>query len=141
MTFEKKEVPANLMDCFEEIEVECGKPWVRVVEKERTFESGSGKSGRDPIGKNGPGLQGGGETGDIRRGPCVKSKNLSWQPSCTCGKDLRPGLCLDPFSGAGTVAVVAKKLNRNYLGIELNPKYVKMSEKRLERTQCQLPMF
>ena len=41
------------------------------------------------------------------------------------------GVVLDPFSGAGTTCVVAKKLGRQYLGIELNLKYIEMSEKRL----------
>lgn len=42
------------------------------------------------------------------------------------------GVVLDPFSGAGTTAVVATKHNRNYVGIELNPEYIEISEKRLE---------
>ena len=41
------------------------------------------------------------------------------------------GVVLDPFIGSGTTAVVARKLGRNYLGIELNPVYIKMAEKRL----------
>ena len=41
------------------------------------------------------------------------------------------GVVLDPFMGAGTTAMVAKYLNRNYIGIELNPKYIKIAEKRL----------
>jgi site-specific DNA-methyltransferase (adenine-specific) len=41
------------------------------------------------------------------------------------------GIVLDPFMGAGTTAVVAKKLNRNYLGFELNPKYKFIAENRL----------
>lgn len=47
----------------------------------------------------------------------------------------RGGLVMDPFSGAGTTCMVAKKLERRYLGIELNPKYVEMSERRIE-TEC-----
>ncbi|UOB18608.1 DNA-methyltransferase [Abyssalbus ytuae] len=43
------------------------------------------------------------------------------------------GIVLDPFMGAGTTALVAKKLNRNYLGFELNPEYVDISEKRLRK--------
>jgi DNA modification methylase len=43
------------------------------------------------------------------------------------------GIVLDPFMGSGTTAVVAKKLFRNYVGIELNPKYIKMAETRLAR--------
>jgi DNA modification methylase len=34
--------------------------------------------------------------------------------------------------GSGTTAVVAKKLGRNYLGIELNPEYIEIAEKRIE---------
>ena len=41
------------------------------------------------------------------------------------------GIVLDPFSGAGTTALVAKRLNRRFIGIELNPKYVRMSKQRL----------
>lgn len=43
------------------------------------------------------------------------------------------GIVLDPFMGAGTTAIVAKKLNRNYIGIELNPKYISIAEKRIEK--------
>lgn len=41
------------------------------------------------------------------------------------------GIVLDPFMGAGTTALVARKLNRNYLGFELNPEYISIAEKRL----------
>jgi site-specific DNA-methyltransferase (adenine-specific) len=40
---------------------------------------------------------------------------------------------LDPFLGSGTTSVVAKKLYRNYLGIELDKKYACLAEKRLEK--------
>ena len=43
------------------------------------------------------------------------------------------GVILDPFFGAGTMGVVAKKNFRNYIGIELNPKYVEMATKRIEQ--------
>jgi site-specific DNA-methyltransferase (adenine-specific) len=42
------------------------------------------------------------------------------------------GLVLDPFMGSGTVAQVATCLNRNWLGIELNPEYEKLIRKRLD---------
>ena len=41
-------------------------------------------------------------------------------------------LVLDPFSGAGTVGVVATRLKRSYVGIELNPEYAAMSRRRIE---------
>jgi len=37
----------------------------------------------------------------------------------------------DPFMGSGTTAAAAKKFRRNYLGYELDPKYVKMAEGRV----------
>ena len=33
--------------------------------------------------------------------------------------------------GSGTTAVMAKKLNRNYVGVELNPTYVDLANQRL----------
>jgi len=41
------------------------------------------------------------------------------------------GIVLDPFLGSGTTAVVARKLGRKYIGIELNQKYITLAEKRL----------
>ncbi len=43
------------------------------------------------------------------------------------------GIVLDPFMGSGTTAVVARKLDRNYLGIELSPAYIKIAEQRLSQ--------
>lgn len=43
------------------------------------------------------------------------------------------GLVLDPFNGSGTTCVVAKHLSRKYLGIELNPEYIKIAEDRLRQ--------
>ena len=47
-----------------------------------------------------------------------------------------PGdVILDPFSGAGTTAVTAKKLKRNFVGIELNELYCAWAQKRLEMAE------
>ena len=40
-------------------------------------------------------------------------------------------IILDPFSGSGTTGEVALLHDRNYIGLELNPEYAKLSEKRL----------
>jgi modification methylase len=42
---------------------------------------------------------------------------------------------LDPFSGTGTTAVVAKKLNRRFIGIERHPAYVEAAWARLAQTR------
>lgn len=41
------------------------------------------------------------------------------------------GIVLDPFLGSGTTGLVAKKLNRHYIGIELNPEYCRLAEERI----------
>jgi len=46
---------------------------------------------------------------------------------------------LDPFLGSGTTAIVAKKLGRNYIGIELNHNYIKIAEERLKTINNTLP--
>jgi site-specific DNA-methyltransferase (adenine-specific) len=52
-------------------------------------------------------------------------------PDCRCGASARPGVVLDPFFGAGTVGLVAERHGRDWIGIELNPAYVKLAEQRL----------
>ena len=61
----------------------------------------------------------------------VKNTTVGWQP--TCNHDLPPIPCtvLDPFSGSGTTGMVACQLGRRYIGIELNPEYAAMSERRI----------
>jgi len=50
-----------------------------------------------------------------------------------------PGdVVLDPFSGSGTTAKMARETGRRFIGIEVNPEYVEISRKRL--AQQALPM-
>lgn len=53
-------------------------------------------------------------------------------PMIKAGSPLN-GVVLDIFMGSGTTALVAKNLGRNYLGVELNPDYIKIAEKRLRQ--------
>jgi DNA modification methylase len=48
------------------------------------------------------------------------------------------GTVLDPFFGAGTTGLVANRLRREYIGIEINPEYAAMAARRIE-DDC--PMF
>ena len=51
------------------------------------------------------------------------------------------GIVCDMFFGSGTVGVVAKKLNRHYVGIELNLDYVKLAENRIFDATAQTKLF
>lgn len=48
------------------------------------------------------------------------------------------GVVLDPFFGSGTTGRVASRLNRQYLGIELNPDYIDIANKRTDNIQMSL---
>ena len=43
-------------------------------------------------------------------------------------------LILDPFLGSGTTVVVAKQLKRNWIGVEINKKYVEAAKKRIKKS-------
>jgi DNA modification methylase len=51
------------------------------------------------------------------------------------------GTVLDPFNGSGTTGLVCIKHQRRYVGIELNPEYVAMSERRLSAAAAQGVLF
>lgn len=48
-------------------------------------------------------------------------------------------MVLDPFSGIGTTGIPCKEMNRSYIGIELNTKYVEFSKQRLEQIKNKEP--
>jgi DNA modification methylase len=54
---------------------------------------------------------------------------------CDCFAPSRPGVVLDPFLGSGTVGVVAERLGRDWLGIELNQAYRELAAQRIERAR------
>ncbi len=47
-------------------------------------------------------------------------------------------MVLDPFMGSGTTAKMAKILNRNFIGIEIEPKYFEIAKRRIDQTTTQL---
>ena len=51
------------------------------------------------------------------------------------------GIVLDPFGGAATVGVVAKRLNRRFILIELNPEYAELGRDRLNGVTPMFPGF
>ena len=53
--------------------------------------------------------------------------------TCLLAGSPEGGVVLDPFSGAATTGIVAVENGRSYVGIELNPEYVELSQRRFER--------
>jgi DNA modification methylase len=98
---------------------ECGSPWVRMVEKDRQpTRAGLSQKTED-------------YNYDTQR-HCTTSTTIGWKPTCKHGsKASIPCTVYDPFMGSGTVGLVAYKLNRHYVGTELNAEYIKMAEKRI----------
>jgi site-specific DNA-methyltransferase (adenine-specific) len=45
---------------------------------------------------------------------------------------------LDPFMGSGTTGVACVKLNRNFIGVEINPVYFAIAQKRIAEARAQL---
>lgn len=52
-------------------------------------------------------------------------------PACDCGGMPRRGRVLDPFIGTGSTAIAARRLERDWLGIELNPGTAALANKRI----------
>jgi DNA modification methylase len=48
------------------------------------------------------------------------------------------GVVLDPFMGSGTTALVAMQNQRNFIGFELNPEYIKLAKKRISNVQLKI---
>jgi DNA modification methylase len=65
-----------------------------------------------------------------------EATTVGWSPTCECEPD-NTGIStvLDPFTGSGTVAVVAMRHHANFIGIELNPDYASLARRRIEEDQ------
>ena len=88
----------------------CGAPWVRVVEQDKYERKLSGPDYN--------------EIAATRR-------TTGWLASCQCQAAVVPATVLDPFAGAFTAPMVADRLQRNAIGIELSEAYCEMARARL----------
>ena len=61
---------------------------------------------------------------------------IGWR-DCACNAGWESGVVLDPFGGSGTVGIVAEKLGRNSILIDLNKEYCEMAYKRLKSITAQ----
>lgn len=57
-------------------------------------------------------------------------------PTCNCDSERESAIVLDPFFGAGTTAVAAEQLQRDWLGIELNPDFAALAGERISTARA-----
>ena len=107
---------------------ECGAPWVREMEVHDP-DGRLGRSWHDDDPKERLAI---GQRGTPRGEGRPIHRTSGWQPLCDCGAgDPAPCTVLDPFGGSGTVGLVASRLGRDAILIELNPEYAEMAEHRI----------
>lgn len=69
-------------------------------------------------------------TSGLSFGRTAQIEMFGWD-ECMCNAGFKPGVILDPFFGTGTTAIVAHRLNRSWLGIELSEEYIRIAKRRL----------
>lgn len=119
----------------------CGAPYKRLVEvdgqstRAELHERGPAAYHASQPNGNGQALDHAGGHGDRLR----PRRTVGWQPTCACRhpQAVVPCTVLDPFFGAGTTALVARRLGRRTVGVELSPKYLGFARDRL----AQLGLF
>lgn len=137
-TFPEKLVePLIKMGCPEFVCKKCGEPRSKIyknIGEKRDIEWHPEKYGdNDKAGKRLGRMQ-----------PQKSVYNMSIEiglTDCGCGEKFRPGIVLDPFAGSCTTALVAYKLRRDYIMIELQPDYIKIAEKRLTEAREHYGLF
>jgi DNA modification methylase len=107
--------------CPEAICQKCGKPRTLIIE---TSGGTIGKSWHDHSNDLVDGMT------RIDYGSLASAGEEPYQRVCNVG--FKPGIVLDPFMGAGTTALVALKLNRTFLGVELNQDYIDIANARIK---------
>ena len=126
--------PCVLAGCPEECCSKCGSGFVRDVEKSRrpTRPGADTKVTGDKM-------------TDGNRDPqrhVTTTTTVGWKPSCKCNSCATTlGVVLDPFAGSGTTLAVAIANGRRGIGIELNPEYIELANKRIEAARQAVAVF
>jgi hypothetical protein len=103
----------------------CGAPWRRVVKRTPMELLRSGRAAQ--MGEHGRTQA----SGNMVAPPSCET--VGWRPTCECNAaEAVPCTVMDPFSGTGTTGIVALRLGRNYVGIELKRAYADASRDRLK---------
>ena len=116
--------------CPEFVCNKCGKPRVKIIERK-------GKSSSELMkGKNKSRFSSEqGQKQNMRAPSEAFNRDIIFKgySDCGCNAGFKGGVVLDPFMGSGTVAIEALSQNKKYLGIELNPEYVKIINSRINK--------
>jgi len=117
----------------------CGSPRERIIVATgpdgRTGEMRGGKAhdanGKPLMGDNmmDHGVRGSWNSG----GHVLRKETAGFRSTCDCAAETVPSVVLDPFSGAGTTAFVARQLQRWAVGIDLNAEYLDLAAERLSQ--------
>lgn len=59
-------------------------------------------------------------------------ETVGWS-DCGCGKGFNAGVILDPFGGSGRVGIVARKMLRDYILIDISPKFCEIAQKQINK--------
>ena len=120
---------------------DCGAPWRRVVEKGEADLEAQRAAGGDAQGAyHGQSTKGHDAAGvqnarDVKRRileGMVQRVTVDWVPTCACPARERVACTvLDPFGGAGTTGLVADRLGRNAILVELSPTSAAMARDRI----------
>ncbi len=135
-TFPEKLVePCVLAGCPAQVCPECGAPRERVVERTR-MEVAPSELDRFGTGQAGVHRKIGSRyQKHLEENPPT---TLGFRPTCACAReDTIPGTLLDPFCGSGRALLVALRLGRRAIGIELKPEYMELARKQIAEEAAQ----
>jgi len=105
---------------------DCGAPWERLTNKSYVNPGNRTTNGPRSIEQRH-------ETAGFAVRLEKRVETTGWWPTCKCPTTASPVPCtvIDPFGGAGTTGLVADRLQRNAVLIELNPEYADLAENRI----------
>ena len=118
---------------------ECGMPLRRIIEPTVEYARVLAERKESSRRRNDDPAYFGTTRGTSNPSVTATHETIGWTLNCNCGVcDVRPCTVLDPFCGSGTVGVVALKLGRSFLGLELQPTYCEMAKRRIGEV---MPLF
>ena len=110
---------------------ECGAPWTRQVDKSESPHDGTSETQYEE-GSAANRLALARQAARERGEEYLQTvETLGWKPSCECDAEVKPSVVLDCFSGSGTTGLVADRLGRDAVLIEISKEYADMAEQRI----------